>query len=52
MARARELAEQMMENSPTSLYATKRLLSDIARAELDRADGSGGARERRHPNHR
>lgn len=33
--RARELASQLMENSPTSLAYTKRLLSDIARAELD-----------------
>ncbi len=36
MARARELAEKMVENSPTSLYATKRLLSEFARVELDR----------------
>jgi methylglutaconyl-CoA hydratase len=35
MARARELAAQIMENSPTSLVMTKRLLSDHARAELD-----------------
>lgn len=33
--RARELAAQLMENSPTSLRLTKRLLSDHARAELD-----------------
>src|SRR4030081_1188370 len=33
--RARELAAQLMENSPTSLAYTKRLLSDHARAELD-----------------
>jgi methylglutaconyl-CoA hydratase len=33
--RARELAAQLMENSPTSLTYTKRLLSDHARAELD-----------------
>jgi methylglutaconyl-CoA hydratase len=36
MARARELAAQIMENSPTSLVMTKRLLSDHARAELDK----------------
>jgi methylglutaconyl-CoA hydratase len=33
--RARELATQIMENSPMSLAYTKRLLSDHARAELD-----------------
>jgi len=33
--RARELASQLMENSPASLVCTKRLLSDHARAELD-----------------
>jgi len=35
MARARELAALLMENSPTSLRATKKLLNDHARAELD-----------------
>src|SRR5438876_10278168 len=35
MPRARELAAQIMENSPTSLVLTKRLLSDHARADLD-----------------
>lgn len=33
--RARELAGQLAENSPLSLYYTKRLLTDHARAELD-----------------
>src|SRR5271169_4758457 len=33
--RARELAALLMENSPTSLRATKKLLNDHARAELD-----------------
>ena len=33
--RARDLAKQIMENSPMSLAYTKRLLSDHARAELD-----------------
>jgi len=33
--RARELAAQLMENSPASLVYTKRLLSDHARLELD-----------------
>lgn len=33
--RARELAAQLMENSPASLAYTKRLLSEHARAELD-----------------
>src|SRR5580692_11123912 len=33
--RARELASQLMENSPASLVCTKRLLSDHARIELD-----------------
>ncbi len=35
MARARELAALLMENSPSSLRATKQLLTDHARAELD-----------------
>ncbi|MGO9124306.1 MAG: enoyl-CoA hydratase/isomerase family protein [Terriglobales bacterium] len=35
MPRARELAAQLMENSPASLTSTKRLLSDHARHELD-----------------
>jgi methylglutaconyl-CoA hydratase len=33
--RARELAAQLMENSPTSLKLTKRLLTENTRAELD-----------------
>lgn len=36
LARARELAGQLMENSPASLLYTKRLLSEAARDELDR----------------
>jgi len=36
MERARELAAQLMENSPASLTSTKRLLSDHARQELDK----------------
>jgi methylglutaconyl-CoA hydratase len=35
LARARELASQLMENSPASLAFTKRLLSDHAREQLD-----------------
>jgi methylglutaconyl-CoA hydratase len=35
MARARELATLLMENSPASLRATKKLLNDRSRAELD-----------------
>lgn len=35
MARARELAAQLMENSAASLRATKQLLTDHARMELD-----------------
>jgi methylglutaconyl-CoA hydratase len=35
ITRARELAALLMENSPTSLRATKQLLTDHARAELD-----------------
>ncbi len=35
MARARDLATLLMENSPASLRATKKLLNDHARAELD-----------------
>src|SRR5438309_9674649 len=34
-SRARQLAAHLMENSPTSLRFTKRLLNDHARAELD-----------------
>src|ERR1700684_3639966 len=35
LQRARELASQLTENSPLSLFNTKRLLNDHARAELD-----------------
>jgi methylglutaconyl-CoA hydratase len=35
MIRARELAVLLMQNSPNSLRATKKLLNDHARAELD-----------------
>jgi methylglutaconyl-CoA hydratase len=35
MSRARELAALLMENSPASLRATKKLLNEHARAELD-----------------
>jgi len=35
MTRARELAALLMENSPASLRATKKLLNDHARAEID-----------------
>lgn len=35
MSRARELAALLMQNSPTSLRATKQLLADHARSELD-----------------
>jgi methylglutaconyl-CoA hydratase len=35
MTRAQELAALLMENSPSSLRATKQLLSDHARSELD-----------------
>lgn len=35
MTRARELAALLMENSPASLRATKKLLSDHARSEID-----------------
>jgi methylglutaconyl-CoA hydratase len=35
MARARQLAALLMENSPASLRATKQLLADHARAEID-----------------
>jgi methylglutaconyl-CoA hydratase len=40
MGRARELAAQLIENSPTSLRLTKRLLTEHARAELDRQIGA------------
>jgi len=35
MSRARELAAQLMQNSPASLRATKKLLNEHARRELD-----------------
>jgi methylglutaconyl-CoA hydratase len=35
LTRARELAAQLLENSPASLLYTKRLLSNAARAEMD-----------------
>ena len=35
MSRARELSAQLMENSPSSLRATKQLLTEHARAEID-----------------
>jgi methylglutaconyl-CoA hydratase len=35
MQRARELASQLIENSPASLRATKKLLTDHARAEIE-----------------
>jgi methylglutaconyl-CoA hydratase len=35
IGRARELASQLLENSPASLTSTKRLLSDYVRLELD-----------------
>ena len=35
MTRARELADLLMENSPSSLRATKQLLADHVRAEID-----------------
>jgi methylglutaconyl-CoA hydratase len=40
MIRARELAALLMENSPASLRATKQLLSDHARTELDHQLGA------------
>lgn len=36
MPRALELAQQLMENSPASLHATKKLLSGYTREQLDR----------------
>ncbi len=44
MTRARALAALLMENSPSSLRATKQLLTDHARAELDSQIGAA-ARE-------
>jgi methylglutaconyl-CoA hydratase len=37
LPRAYELARSLMENSPASLHATKKLLSQIVNAELDRS---------------
>jgi methylglutaconyl-CoA hydratase len=39
MSRAQELARQLLENSPASLQATKRLLSSYTREQLDRQVG-------------
>jgi methylglutaconyl-CoA hydratase len=39
MPRAQELAKQLMENSPASLQATKKLLSGYTRQQLDRQVG-------------
>jgi methylglutaconyl-CoA hydratase len=36
MTRAQQLADQLLENSPASLQATKRLLSSYTREQLDR----------------
>jgi methylglutaconyl-CoA hydratase len=44
MTRARELAGQLLENSPTSLRITKQLLTDHGRGELD-AQIEGAIRE-------
>jgi methylglutaconyl-CoA hydratase len=35
MARARELAAQLMENSPSSVRATKRLINGFINQQLD-----------------
>ena len=35
MARARELAAQLMENSPSSVRATKRLINGFIAGQLD-----------------
>jgi len=35
MSRARNLASSLMENSSASLFTTKKLLTDHARAEID-----------------
>lgn len=40
LTRVRELAALLMENSPSSLRATKKLLSDHSRAELDAQIGA------------
>lgn len=39
MSRAQELAKQLMENSPASLQATKRLLSSYTQEQFDRQVG-------------
>jgi methylglutaconyl-CoA hydratase len=50
MARAHELAGQLLENSPASLQATKKLLSSYTREQLDRqvkqaVQGNAGIRQ-------
>jgi methylglutaconyl-CoA hydratase len=50
MSRAQELAAQLLENSPASLQATKKLLSSYTREQLDRqvaqaVQGNAGIRQ-------
>ena len=50
MTRAQELAAQLLENSPASLQATKKLLSSYTREQLDRqvqqaVQGNAGIRQ-------
>ena len=52
MPRARELAALLMENSPASLRATKKLLTDHARAELDTQIEAAVRENAAHPRHR
>ena len=52
MARARELAAQLMENSPSSVRATKRLINGFIAATARSADRRGGRGQRAHPHHR
>ena len=52
MARARELAAQLMENSPSSVRATKRLINGFIAGHLDQQIAAGGRGQRPHPHHR
>ncbi len=51
LTRARELAAILLQNSPASLLATKRLLKRYSSAELEPANCRCGGRKRTHPHY-
>ena len=48
MSRAQELAAQLLENSPASLQATKKLLSSYTREQSGPPGKTSGTGQRRH----